>query len=595
LQGRYLLAATIYIIIIIAGTWWSSYGAHNVHNNSISNILLKNQTQKITRRVRLLLWEVNHSLQSYMVAPKTILQEKIHRSIKQSLQQVSHLKKIKLPEKYYWLDSIEVLNKRVSDLSNLMDELIIIRNDPEKLHPAMTTMNNIMLPASNDFSTAATLALEEIEFDNLVENRTVLKLFDRAGDNWNKMIGTFRVFIANRFGAFSISEEGIKKQGENVEILYNVIHQDLKLLHKISLTSPLDLQGQESLEVMITSAKAWFKAYLTVRKSYLSDKWRTDVPFLHTKIQPTLISIWNTLDDIDLVIDLFSDDNIAKMGGIAGHISNILWIFFVIALALTIAGYIFFQSVILSPIKKLSTALFNEANGSESNNLEKVTLIGEIKELHQAFILMQEKVQERQTELQSRALHDPLTGLPNRILMEDRLHQALSASERGDNSSAVLVIDLNKFKDINDTMGHYAGDLLLQETSKRLTSVLRTTGTVARIGGDEFAIIIPGVNEFDIKLIVKRILEAFKIPYILDSNKIIIEMSIGVSIYPKDGEDAVQLLKNADSAMYQAKRKGEPVRDTSLVPVLHNYAYNIYYVKSYDFYIFPSILFYIYL
>ena len=560
LQGRYLLSAVVFISVITIGTWWSSYHAHKIQNDSITNIILKNQSQKITREIRFLMWEVNHSLQSYMVEPELLITDKIRKIIEHSKRQILHLKKINIPKDYKWLESIDVLDNLIIELHTMMLELIKIRNDPIRLHPAMKAMQEVMLPSSNSFSTASILALEEIEFDNLVSNAKIQKLFDKINDNWNKMIGAFRVFIANRFGAFSTTEEGIADQARNVETLYEVIRQDLHALELIDLKTPLDLQGQESLKIMKQTSVDWFNAYHVVRESYLSKEWRADVPFLHNKIKPTLIAIWNSLDEIDLIIDMTSDEKISNMSSIAGNINNILWLFSIIAFLVTIVGYIFFQKTILFPIKQLSNALSNEAHGFEYKIIDQKAQIGEMKALHQAFDLMRNKVHERETELQIKALHDPLTELPNRTLMEDRLLQAITASDREKKSSAVMLIDLNKFKPINDSMGHYVGDLILQETANRLISVLRSSGTVSRIGGDEFAIVIPGVNEFDLKLIVKRILEAFKLPYTIESKVIFIEMSIGVSVYPKDGKTPETLLRNADSAMYLAKKEGRPVQ-----------------------------------
>jgi len=546
-------------MVIMAGTWWTSYQTHNVQNKSISSILLKNQSQKITKKLRFLLWTINHSLQSYMIDPDHVLRKKINKTIENTLKQINYLKNINIAEEHKWDNSINVLNIKVTKLQNMLNELMTIRVTPKTLHPAMSTMNDIMLPASNEFSTAATLAIEEIEFENLVINNQIYKLFEKISSNWNKMIGAFRVFVANRFGAFSSTEEGLKQQGYNVELLYNAISKDLQLLKTMSTKVEFDMQGQESLDIMIVKSKEWFNAYQSVRKSYLSKLWRTDVPYLHKRIQPTLLNIWMDLNEIDRIIDIASNKSISAMSNIAGNISNILWVFFIIAFIFTIAGYMFFQSSIISPIKKLSTALFNQAHGSDNNKIEEDATLGEMKELHQAFSLMKTKVHERQTELQLKALHDPLTGLPNRVLMEDRLDQALSISDRSNNVSAIMLIDLNKFKEINDNFGHYVGDHILKETSRRLQSVLRTTGTVSRIGGDEFAIIIPNIAENGIDLVIQRIMDTFDDPCLVDDLNITIKMSIGISIYPKDGRDAVTLLKNADSAMYIAKKHWQTV------------------------------------
>jgi len=560
LRGRYLLSAIIFIGVIIVGAWWSSYHAYSVQNNSISNILVKNQSHGVTKRIRLLLWEANHSLQSYMVAPEQNLQNKIDSSIRRARQQIVYLHKIRIAGDYNWQESIDILNQKINSLSKDLSHLMEIRNDPERLHPAMKTMNDIMLSASNTFTTAVTLALDEIEIDQYGENYKLYKLLDRIRDNWNKMIGAFRVFVANRFGAFSTTEQGILAQAQNVEIFFNEIKADINHLERQAATIKLDLQGYESLKTMKSSSDKWFTAYQTVRKSYQSSEWRADVPFLQKRIQPVLGSIWRELDEIDLIIEASSDVHTAKISTIAGDISNILWLFSLFAFFVTVAGYINLQSNVLTPINKLSRALNNEAHGLTNEGLKSEDQATEIKELHQAFVLMKDKVQERQSVLRLKALHDPLTDLPNRILMEDRLQQALTSANREKSSAAVMLIDLNKFKEINDSLGHHAGDIILQDTSKRLLSVLRDTGTVARIGGDEFAIVIPEVNKPQVVLILQRIKQAFKNTCTIGEKNVEIKMSIGVAIYPEHGNDSAELLRNADSAMYLAKKAGQTVQ-----------------------------------
>ncbi len=155
------------------------------------------------------------------------------------------------------------------------------------------------------------------------------------------------------------------------------------------------------------------------------------------------------------------------------------------------------------------------------------------------------------------AYHDSLTGLPNRLLIQDRISVALPQARRQNQMLALIYLDLDNFKMINDTLGHMAGDVLLQEVSKRLKSLVREGDTVARMGGDEFMFLFPGIKDAkDAGIIAEKILRSFSRPYIIDGQEIHVTASIGISVFPTDGQDVETLIKNADSALYRAKERG---------------------------------------
>jgi len=155
--------------------------------------------------------------------------------------------------------------------------------------------------------------------------------------------------------------------------------------------------------------------------------------------------------------------------------------------------------------------------------------------------------------LTQQALHDALTGLPNRVLLLDRLEQSLRVSRREGTELALLLLDLDRFKEVNDTFGHHYGDLLLGQVGERLRGLLRELDTVARLGGDEFAVLLPGTDTDGARTTAAKILQALERPFVLEGHGFDIGGSIGVALAPAHGTDATALMRRADVAMYTAK------------------------------------------
>ncbi|TMH45871.1 MAG: PAS domain S-box protein [Betaproteobacteria bacterium] len=177
---------------------------------------------------------------------------------------------------------------------------------------------------------------------------------------------------------------------------------------------------------------------------------------------------------------------------------------------------------------------------------------------------LERAVAERTTELQEAkahaqhlADHDALTGLPNRRLLEDRLRQALALSQRNRKQTAVMFIDLDRFKPINDSLGHAVGDVLLKEVSHRLVNQLREGDTICRIGGDEFVVVLPEVRRAsDAAQVAQKVIEQVSLPVLVDERELAVTCSVGIAVFPDDGRDAETLIRNADAAMYHAKELG---------------------------------------
>lgn len=265
---------------------------------------------------------------------------------------------------------------------------------------------------------------------------------------------------------------------------------------------------------------------------------------------------------------------------------NIILITLVLSFFVGGAMFYFFKKKIFVPIEILINSTKNIANFKFE---EKISLpgSGEMVDLAKAFdsmriqlnetmssrdVVMQElselndsledRVHKRTQELQMlnskiahEAMHDPLTGLPNRVLITEQLMQTILNANRHKSSFAVFIMDLDNFKEVNDTLGHPEGDRLLIDVAHRLSAIVRDSDTVGRLGGDEFAMVLPDINEDDAIVVANKIINELLPSFALGNHSIKVGASIGIAMYPQHGTDHTSLIRTADIAMYEAKKE----------------------------------------
>ena len=217
-------------------------------------------------------------------------------------------------------------------------------------------------------------------------------------------------------------------------------------------------------------------------------------------------------------------------------------------------GYL--TSVIMRPLKVLGDWSKTVAAGETSTNVALETHISEVRNLSDDLEVMRLSLVELAERMQYKAMHDELTGLPNRSLNDDRIHHAISRADRAGSSFAVLLLDLNRFKDINDTLGHGVGDEVLKVVAERLNLGIRDSDTIARIGGDEFCAILEGVECVVAEKLAMKLANVLEPTFQVNGNTLQIGASIGIAVFPQNGDSPELLIQHADVAMYEAKSQG---------------------------------------
>jgi diguanylate cyclase (GGDEF)-like protein len=269
------------------------------------------------------------------------------------------------------------------------------------------------------------------------------------------------------------------------------------------------------------------------------------------------------LDTVDKEVYIVTRINAGLLNKVlAKNQRQLLVILFVITLVVLAILHIFVNNRLTLPLQQLMEQIrkIEQSDYSESSPVktgdELETISHNINQLAETIDQRESQLKVSKKSLEFLSLHDPLTELPNRRFFMSRLDHAIDNAKRNKHRVAVMFLDLDQFKHFNDTWGHDKGDELLKKVSKRLAETLRSSDTLARIGGDEFLILVEDIHKMEeIETIVIKLLETFESPFMCDGvgESARISASIGVAIYPDDGEDAVTLIKHADMAMYQSK------------------------------------------
>ena len=550
-RAIYFSAAISITIVIVSIAGYLN--VKQLYNDSSLSLLQRDKLLVRFGLIRTELLDSYKEINNFLLEPENKQnQRNVITSINEVLRMADEVGEHEWVIKYKRKETADDLISKLHTLKRDTRELIKVRLDSSNQYPSLAIGASVLQPNRSRLNNSIAVAINEMEAGNAqTKDPEIYRALIQTRHLWSQVLSNFRIYLANRVGAFL--ESGLSIQERAIDTLYDELKLSLVKLKVFADAGRLGFESTDAVDIMIETSSSWYAGFEKIKIINHSDEWRQDAKIMKEKISPSFDSITNLIILLEGIITESSKKDVALLDTLANTQNKILWFIALIGIIFTVVVILALDKLIFNPIAIISTALKLEAMGKKSEDLP-VVKTKETEDLLNAFNEMSRQVHARQTELEYRALHDSLTSLPNRTLLIDRVEQGIHTARRESHKFSLLILDLDDFKDVNDTLGHHAGDNLLIEVGSRISRSLRDVDTVARIGGDEFSILLPNTDEDQAIVISQKILSSFRENIAIDDVDVSISASIGISIYPDHGDDVHTLLRYADIAMYVAKR-----------------------------------------
>lgn len=555
-QGRYFYFGAFLAIALAITTWYGHHHVSEASNHHIARIQNRSVLLSALSQLNTEVNDIEDQLYWQLIEPDNQRLSQIKDSI-EALNATLYNNIVSLNSQGH-AEIHTVVQKVLQDaehLSATVEQFIKVSSNIDLRFPGVMLMELNLLPESTGARLLLNYALLDISgYDH---NRELIDLIYQMRENWQMLPSEFRLLVANRFGVFSDTPQaGIQGRMENIQMIAQQLEINMnraeKLYDQLGVF-PVDDQIWVKLR---GHAKRWLDNVLQIMDTLSADDWRRDLYLYRTEIKPLLQYLKSNLTLIGDKLNSQATSDIKDLTQLAAQLSDGIRLLAVIAMILLVSAYYYLKHRIIRPIAETTLALKQEANGAGHHDVP-IPKLEEPRNLIDAFHEMRLQVWRRQERLDHLAHHDPLTNLPNRVLLKDRLGHALDMASRYDQTLALMFIDLDNFKQINDSLGHLAGDLLLEQVAARLVSAVRPSDTVARISGDEFAILAEDIGTVEnAARVAQNILASLQPAIRIDGNELHITCSIGIALAPDDDTDITSLMRDADAAMYEAKRLG---------------------------------------
>ena len=553
LQSQYIILASVLVIVITLSIFFS-YSVMTRHYQSlVENTRQTSEIRKNILKVRNHISVLVNGIDMVILQPEykdqvLLVFQASFTEIDQILDTVINKSLFVSPE---FISELNKLSKNLEQLKQSAQHLFEVRTNVNLQYPGMAVSSKVLRPARNAMVTTLNLALREYDEDaSLPQSSAYRAQLVRVKQLWTSTISEYRLYLANRMGSFD--EEQLYEQEVHVdEYLAEMKNQLNNLMQYQAL---FGFESEELLLKLPEILEDWTAGFTQVKQIHNSDAWRKDSELMRVEILPLMEAISSNLLFIGRYLQKSNSQLVEDFSG-AGKLqtTQLIGIAFIF-IAYSFIVYFFLRALVFKPLSVLMRSL-GEGLDIEPEKLRGISKAKEIKNLVDSFLVMHGHVVKRQEELTYHALHDSLTSLPNRKLLMERLFHDIDIADRNSSTLSFMMLDLNGFKYVNDTLGHHVGDQLLIKVGQRLKETLRKVDTIARLGGDEFSIILPDTGREHAEIVAGKINKALEQHFKAGEHTLHVGTSIGITLYPDDGDNAHALMKNADVAMYKSKNE----------------------------------------
>ena len=554
LRSRYALLSIILGLVVLLAAISGHYLVTHTREESAQHIDNRQHLLSQSRQIRNTVWRVREAIGQFLLDPeRKENQTGVHQTIAEAIantEQLLAMREQLNPNQRVRIQHVAELSKQ---LQKAATELISIRLDTRLQFPSLLLARDELLPRQQMVFDAFATALNETA-EQVMHDPQQFELYQQlinARYRWSIIISNVRMLIASRLGSYGMST--VATQERDIGLFLDDFNAIMQKLKAKQTDKRMGFDTSIAIDDIFKETADWYNSYLKLIDIHNSDKWRSDVGELHSRINPLLETIWSELLSFDAAQEQSAEDDINMLGNLAQTQGHTIWLIGLVGLIVVIFGYIGFDRSVLKPMLLLAKAFLQEANRSGDGELPRATST-ETRDLIRAFTQMRQQINTRQQELEHQSQHDTLTGLANRELLYQQLSQMIGKNKRHNDNISLIMLDLDRFKEANDALGHHVGDQLLIAVGHRLRDDLRENDMVARLGGDEFAILLSNAGEAEARKVCKKVLKSFEKPFDIQGQPLFVSASLGIAVHPLHGHDAETMIKRADIAMYVAKR-----------------------------------------
>ncbi|MCW8934925.1 MAG: bifunctional diguanylate cyclase/phosphodiesterase [Gammaproteobacteria bacterium] len=555
IQSQYISTALLLGGLVLIG---ATLGYLNITSTSSQLIKQAETTSNIlelTTEIREHASSAYNSIQAFILDPdQSSYKDKLNKEINRSLQTLNAIKDEALIKQLDLKTATQNLALNFESLHEASRRLFVVRVTANEQYPALAISSEKMRPLRLEIISAINLTTREYHEDHELElNTEEYYLLNEIMLAWVSTLAEYRLYLTNRMGSFD--PVLLLEQEVSVDSHADRTRDIALRLVKLDEYGHFGFEGSNVIKQLPELITLWQKSFASVKAINHSGKWRMDSTILDSSIIPLMDAINEDLKLVDMKVKQEYQKILKNQTSASTKQNYILIGIILLFLLYIIISIKLLQHFIIKPIAIMASAMKDEAqhhNGLESLKLNKTR---ETQDLIDAFNEMNRQVYKRQNELEHQAMHDSLTGLPNRLMLQQRLEYHLLIADRDPQNLIFMMLDLNRFKEINDTLGHHIGDSLLIQVGERILKLLRHMDTVARLGGDEFAILLPDTNREQAANVADKINQSLAKAFYVNGYELQVSVSIGISEFPSDSNDSHTLMQHADVAMYISKRE----------------------------------------